>query len=730
MLNSYLTGVLAVFLVAVNGLESSAGFITAPNYAAGDSPSAVAVGDFNGDGISDLAVTNYAQDGTVGILLGKGDGTFQPLQMYAAGPYPLSVVVGDFNGDGFVDLAVTSAGDWGIGVASGAVSVLLGNGDGTFQPAKSYPTGGAPVFVALGDFDGDGNLDLVVANIEDEFLLLEGSLSILQGNGDGTFRAAQNLAVGPARFVAVADFDRDGHVDLVVADSGSDTVSILLGNGDGTFQSAQSYAVGGVLESVAVGDFNGDGIMDLVLGVANEGSATIQVLLGQGDGSFQAPVNFYVESFPQSVVVADINGDGIPDLVLAGSAVTILLGGGDGTFLAGQSYGYGGPVAVADFNGDRKLDLAAVGGSGVNILLGKGDGTFPQAARSYAATAFVQSFVVADFNGDGKLDLVVLNAGGPYTADITATVLLGTGDGDLQPTERFAAGIHPASVAVADFNGDGHLDLAAGIGDDQTGNGSGANLLLGNGDGTFQSARLYLAGFHPSSIAVGDFNGDGHPDLAVTDPGGTLSILLGIGDGTFEPQQSYRVGRFPTSLAVGDFNGDGTLDLAVADEYIGVIILLGKGDGTFGAPKSYAAGANARPLAVGDFNRDGYLDLAVGGDDSDDSTVSILLGKGDGTFKPAVSYPVPRGGGCTSLAVADFNGDGFLDIVAAGPGSDTVSVFLGKGDGTFQATQSYSAGAGPWSVAVGDFNGDGFPDIAVGGSGVTVLLNDTHWGGG
>jgi hypothetical protein len=329
--------------------------------------------------------------------------------------------------------------------------------------------------------------------------------------------------------------------------------------------------------------------------------------------------------------------------------------------------------------------------------------TSPTASLSFATGAYATgnlpfSVAVGDFNGDGKLDLAVADNGGGVS------VLLGNGDGTFQPAVSYAAGSIPWSVAVGDFNGDGKLDLAvANAGSDNV------SVLLGNGDGTFQPAVNYAAGVSPNSVAVGDFNGDGKLDLALADNGGGVSVLLGNGDGTFQPAVSYAAGTFPYSVAVGDFNGDGKLDLAVADNGGGVSVLLGNGDGTFQPAVSYAAGSIPWSAAVGDFNGDGKLDLAVANWGS--NNVSVLLGNGDGTFQPAVNYAA--GVSPHSVAVGDFNGDGKLDLAVANMDSNNVSVLLGNGDGTFQPAVNFATGPFPVSVAVGDFNGDGRLDLAV-----------------
>jgi hypothetical protein len=336
--------------------------------AAGNGPVAIAVGDFDGDGKMDLAVANV-NDADLTILLGNGDGTFTAAPSPATGIWPSGVAVGDFNGDGKLDLAV-------VNQDTDNVTILLGNGDGTFTAAPVSPyVGSGPLSLAVGDFNGDGKLDLAVANWAGN------SVSILLGNGDGTFISAfQTLATGSEPFlgsIAVGDFNGDGNLDLAVTNSGSNNVTILLGNGDGTFTpAASSPATGSFPDGIAVGDFNGDGKLDLA--VTNSHSDTLTILLGNGDGTFTpAPVSPATGGSPCSVVVGDLNGDGKLDLAVVNfdSTVTILLGNGDGTFTPAPPYQYtgGGPkaLAIGDFNGDGALDLATANfmANNVSVLL-------------------------------------------------------------------------------------------------------------------------------------------------------------------------------------------------------------------------------------------------------------------------------------------------------------------------------------------------------------------------
>jgi hypothetical protein len=333
------------------------------------------------------------------------------------------------------------------------------------------------------------------------------------------------------------------------------------------------------------------------------------------------------------------------------------------------------------------------------------------------------SVALGDFNGDGRPDLAVANSGSN-----TVSVLLGNGDGTFQAARNFGVGNTPDSVAVGDFNRDGRPDLAV-----ANFYGNDVSVLLGNGDGTFQAASNFSVGGLPASVAVGDFNGDGRPDLAAaiayqntTTNGDSVDVLLGNGDGTFQAPRAFTVGVAPTSVAVGDFNGDGRPDLVTANSGgDGVSVLLGNGDGTFQAPRNSVATGQPFAVAVGDFNRDGRPDVAVA--DGYFGGASALLGNGDGTFQAPYSVPVSDNG-IGSAALGDLNGDGRSDLVTTG---GSVFVLLGNPDVTLEGPLRFSAGTGdPSSVAVGDVNGDGRPDVVAtlqGSNQVSVLRNDGNW---
>jgi hypothetical protein len=353
------------------------------SYAAGTYPGSIAVADFNGDGTPDLAIAN-AFSSTLTILLGRGDGTFALGIPVQTGGEPLAVAAGDLNGDGKIDLAVADFID-------NVVLIYIGNGNGTFTLGASINAGSAPADIAIADLNGDGKRDLVVVNGTRGSTIGQ-TVTVLPGNGNGSFGAAIAYATGASPYlVVVADFNGDGKPDLAVASGDSNAVWIHLGHGDGTFTLGGSYGAGSYPDALAVADFNGDGKLDLAVG--NDFSNDVSILLGRGDGTFGAAIDFPAGAGPATVSVADFNGDGLPDLAIVNrfnDTIALLLGNGDGAFQAPIAVLVGSQPKVAiakDLNGDGKPDLVVTSAANSNVSVLLQTGSAPTHAPSFTSAA-------------------------------------------------------------------------------------------------------------------------------------------------------------------------------------------------------------------------------------------------------------------------------------------------------------------------------------------------------
>jgi hypothetical protein len=608
--------------------------------------SAFAVGDINGDGKADLALLDR-QNALIYTFLGDSTGKFTSGVTVVSNTRD-AVYLLDLNGDNHLDILTTDA----IG---GDFEVFLGNGNGTFSSYVRYSANGPAGPFLISDVDGDGHPDvLTVYYLANQPY----QLGYFKGNPDGTFSSLINLAASPiqndplefagdlnsdgipdllfltASGIAVSlgksgpafgaplttisggstspystlpttplvgDFNSDGHLDLAMAVEGG--IVLLFGRGDGTFISADFYDVGHTVGAAAVADFNGDHFPDIAVTVP----ATFpRLLLGDGKGNFSlAPdqnTSYSGTSADVTLLAADFNGDGKPDLNLGNMVPNTSSSGTQSVAINLGSGIFSTPVAVpnsspitADFNHDSRTDILNVVGNQVIVSLGQPDGSFKVATTTLLIGSASGHFNVGDVNKDGKPDLVV-----NYYDHLE--VWLGNGDGTFTYLSSInIQGIVNDFVVIADVDGDGNADLILAPDSNPGANMGPLAIFYGNGNGTFQSPVFLPISHRYSQVTVVDLNGDNKPDLLMTD-GAAIAVMLNLGGRKFDSEVNYIAGRSVSALSVADVNSDGFPDIVVANPGgTTVTVLLNQPNGAppSGAPVSGNLSVSPEPSVAG-----------------------------------------------------------------------------------------------------------------------------------
>ena len=718
----------ASYLTSLTGAQDYfhqlSGLTTTPDvFANGCSPQTLGLpaSNFGGEllGQTSDGAAISAQLATAGLYVTITDLTANTVTntQVTSGSDPGAFYAASLRRNGIMDLVETGLTD--PATSAPATAVLLGNGDGTFQKPVYYDVSANTSLLAgftVDDVNGDGIPDIVVLNgtvgvYNGSVIPVTGTVTTLIGKGDGTF------TIGPVSNLtwtdslqAVSGVFKSGDVkDLLVGGT------VLFGAGDGSFTqgptndaianlSINTPSVGGN----AVGSLRNNGKLDVV--VSEPGY--VSIFYGNGDGTFQAGPSYAALPDYMQVTITDIDGDGNPDIVLGGSS--------GGVYTLG---GYDTPLPM------------------YQILMGRGNGTFVdspvyiQGTYGAAGNANIgqQEIASADFNGDGKLDVLVYN-NSSIGAGSALAMLPGDGTGALGAAVTSPLNIGATMLVAAKMNHDALTDavLAGSVNA-----GPELAVLFNQGNGTFASEQDYPLAGSAVSLAVGDFNGDGIPDVAVGESGQGVFVFFGQSSGTLGSPVQVDASSNPIGLAAGSLTTDGRTDLVVADQTTGTLhVYLGNANGTFSTVTAPTTGAtNLSVAALGDLNNDGKLDLIVAGfipgtsGNPNISNVYTLLGNGDGTFQTANtlalgSNDIP----VASMALADFNKSGNLGVVV-GNSDDYTEVLLGNGDGTL-IDSALALGQRPATVAAADLLGNGYPEILVGesdtqgqGNSLTVFLN-------
>ena len=501
--------------------------------------------------------------------------------------------------------------------------------------------------------------------------------------------------------VVMGDLNEDGNPDLVTANRLADTVSVFLGEGDGRFTVTQ-YPVGDLPSDIEMADFDGDGHLDVV--VSNSGDNSLSLFFGSGGGNLGDGILWSLPSSPRDLAVGDFDGDGNPDIAAIlvsddGNSLAIFSYQGDGSFeVLFESPAGISPRAltVADVNRDGHLDLLVGNLGSIDVYLFEEDEAFQLV--STLVPIRTDSLAVADFDGDGLVDIAACERGSPYFL-----VAIGEGDGNFDVLSLQSLDRTLQYLLAGDFNTDTRIDLALV-------DAEGTILsLTGHGDGSFETHIPPGPSASSGSAAgiVGDVNSDGHLDV-VTVNTYDVSIIFGDGTGVFPSRQSHPAGLSPSRVRPADLNNDGWPDLLVANWSGGYVsIFLNDRTGNFVEMGRYPIGPYMGAVAAGDFNGDGHADFVAV--DRFSGEVAVFQNIGGGQFVSDSRFAV--GQGPSDVIAADFNGDGHLDLAVCNQGSNDVSILLGLGDNTFQARGRFTVGSNPFSLAVSDFNDDGRMDL-------------------
>ncbi len=685
--------------------------------------------DFDGDGNVDLAVSGWYANPKLSILFGDGHGRFAAPVQYALTFGALDLEVADFDRDGDIDIVVSNTGQTWDGTS---VALFRNQGNGAFVFGGTFAAGPGPTGITTADFNGDGWPDVAVAH--DAYIASGHSFAVLLNDKAGGFLAPTivNTQSG-THSIAAGDLDGDGDADLVLAlESNQIVVSMNQG---GSFGAGTAYVGAQAMPitqspCVKLVDVDGDGDLDILYSNSGSGSSTsgtLALFRNPGSGVFGAAQPISLGPLSQGAVgiaAADVTGDGVIDLLAATQNAEmwcLVPGDGNGGFLPARQMRAGeDPIAleIADLDHDGKLDVVSIGSGSLEacVHLNPGAGAFAippvidMSDPSIAPTSY-SNLVAGDVDQDGDLDLVVGwsdNFGSGFGIDVRRN----DGHGNFAPRENYPTPALPIALKLCDLNGDGRLDLLW-LDDAATPR---FRWKLNQGNGTFGNTSTYSTGFcgNGGDLEAADVNGDGKLDVLVIECDSSVFVALNNGVG-FTPGITHTLSNSASTLAVGDFDGDGDIDIATNSGVQGFVeVSLGDGHGSFAAPHWFQGGRAVSAIAARDVDGDGVLDLCTAFT-LDGGGLSVLIGRGDGSFKPGVQYHGSHSStwdNVRSIALGDVDRDGDLDVAIANYGSQDVSYWRNHGNGTFDPQIRLGVSNKAWDVELADFDGDGALDLA------------------
>ena len=649
-------------------------FAPAVGYPAVGRSNDIQAADLDGDTHVDLVVISQGDslaNSTIDLYLNNGKGSFTH-KTAQGGSGPLKLTLADFSGDGLPDIAMTNY--WS---ASGDISVLINKGKGTFAAQVRYPIGDDPSGITSTDLDGDGDIDLAVAH------LVEGghlNVDVLTNNGKGAFVAAKVISIDGyigTPVVASADMDGDGDQDLVASGQGAEKVWVLLNKGGLTFTQSP-YAAGFTAFDLRLADLDRNGDIDVVSTDYSSNAGEMVILRNNGKGQLSAPESFESTRVPHDMAVADFDGDGRADIAVASRETdtgAIHLQRRDGTFAASAKVPPIYPTAFAphsltsaDLDLDGDIDVIATlpdfftNDDAVQVMLNDGKGRFSAGESIHSTYDFPQGIATGDFNDDGYADLVWTPDQPPYPY----VYAINNGDGTFaSPIVGQTATCGTGDASTADVDNDGDIDIIVpnnrgGPGCDAVA--TTARIVPNKGDGTFGTDYGVDFKLLQEYVLGADLNGDGKTDLMSA--AAQNGVVLGKGGGAFGPVQLADVRG--TNLQAGDLDDDGDLDVVSGDSsFSQTTVMRNDGRGRFRKNTIYPSEqvstyANVWDVGLGDFDGDGRIDIAVSNTSAND--VGLHFGRGDATFqRRQVRYGTHANP--LDIAVADFNGDGRSDIV-------------------------------------------------------------------